>query len=1643
MKLKTDKILITVIALLLLAVTVIIVVSFYQSRQLNDTAKRVVHTQELLIQAEKLLSLISAHEAGSRGYVLTGKKSFLSPLEVSQKTINDECLRLKALTKDNPVQQSRADSLLFYIDKKLNFSKNTIAVLEQNGAAAAAALIETEEGKKYTDQIRRIVDQVQATGNELLVMQKESNEKKSKGLNAILLSVVVSIFLIVFFFIQNIRLDFNERKKAAAALEELNNGLEQKVKERTASINLSEKKYRYLFESNPMPMWVMDLATFKFLDVNKTAVLNYGFSREEFLSMTALDIRPAADHDLFKQSDHTSEVNADNYNKGIWKHHKKDGTIIQVEVIAHPIIFEGVPARLILANNITARVIAEQKLFESEKRFKALVENNEGIISLVDEKLNVLFRSASASRITGWSNSEFEEGNAARYIHPDDLEATSAALAKTVAAPGKNFNLSIRVMHKEGHYIWLEGILKCMLHDPAVRGIITNLQDVTERKKAEEKLFKANRLYLFISQVNQMIVRATDQTALFRDACQIAVEHGKFRMAWIGIIDEKTNQVIPAAQAGEDMEYIARIKPISMAVIPEACDPVGSALKEGKYIICNDIESDPQMAPWNETALNAGYLSSMTLPIIVSGKVSGAFSFYASEKNFFDAGEIALLEEATCDVGFALEIFKKDALRKKAELAVLESERRYQTLAEISPVGIFHTDETGYTTYVNPCWCKISGLSYDQGIGNGWLNAVHAADKKLLAARWELATKARAESVSEYRFMHADGSIAWVMGQAIPERKPDGQIIGYVGTITDITERKKAEEAIWREKVLSDKIINSLPGIFYLSDSTPKLLRWNQALETISGYTKEEIEKMNPALLFDPEDHPVLRAGIAKSQKEGKADVEIRLLTKTGQRIPFYFTGVGVEYNGQPAVMGIGIDASEHKKAEEEIKRVNQRFETIARATNDAVFEMDKLKDESWYNNAFLQLFKESDADENFKPDVPAWRSKIHPDDKERVIEKLETAYAGDTTVWSDEFRFQKADGSYGTYYDRAYLTRDESGKVIREVGSMTDITELKKAEESLKVANHRFELLAKATNDVIWDWDLTTNKLWWNNSYYNVFGVDSNSPLDINCWSKSVHPDDKKRVLNGLYKLIDSGENYWEDEYRCIKTNGDILFIYDRGFVLRNDQGKAYRMIGSMLDFTERKNAGEAIRASEEQYRTLVEQASDAIFIANAEGMIITVNTSACKLSQYTELQLLQMSIYDFAMMEDLQKNPFHFDELNQGKTVITERVMKGKDELVLNIEITAKQLSDRRLLIFVRDISGRIKAQNEIIREKNLSDSIINSLPGVFYLYNSDRKFLRWNKNFETVTMYTAGEIEKMSPLDFYDNDEKEMIDQKITSTFIHGTENVQADFLLKTKEKVPYYFTGISIEYEGSLCLMGVGIDFTERIRAQEEIKQNSEKLRQLTAHLQNIREEERKRIGREIHDELGQQLTAIKMDVAWVNKKIPEENTELKDKVKNMIQLLDGSNQSIRRILSELRPTILDDYGLVEAVEWLGQQFTQNTGIPVKFSSSDTQVKLPEQIATCIFRVYQEALTNITRYAHADKVSTSLTMSDESIIFHVEDNGQGFDGAAIQSKKSFGILGMKERVHLLGGSFELISTPGIGTSITINIPLTSKS
>ncbi len=230
-----------------------------------------------------------------------------------------------------------------------------------------------------------------------------------------------------------------------------------------------------------------------------------------------------------------------------------------------------------------------------------------------------------------------------------------------------------------------------------------------------------------------------------------------------------------------------------------------------------------------------------------------------------------------------------------------------------------------------------------------------------------------------------------------------------------------------------------------------------------------------------------------------------------------------------------------------------------------------------------------------------------------------------------------------------------------------------------------------------------------------------------------------------------------------------------------------------------------------------------------------------------------------------------------------------------------------------------------------------------------------------------------------------------------------------------------------------------DITDKKKAEQELEETNMQLRNLSSHLQNIREEERMQIARDIHDELGQQLTGLKIDMYWLSKRLSTQDEAIIKKMSSTIELIDETIKSVRRISSNLRPSILDDLGLIAALEWHSQEVGKRSEIEINFSSDGVKFDVPVAITTAVFRVYQEILTNAIRHANANTITSDLKIKDNQLMMEVKDDGQGMDLTKISSKKTLGLIGMKERVYALGGKFELKSKPGKGTQIKISIPV----
>jgi PAS domain S-box-containing protein len=358
--------------------------------------------------------------------------------------------------------------------------------------------------------------------------------------------------------------------------------------------------------------------------------------------------------------------------------------------------------------------------------------------------------------------------------------------------------------------------------------------------------------------------------------------------------------------------------------------------------------------------------------------------------------------------------------------------------------------------------------------------------------------------------------------------------------------------------------------------------------------------------------------------------------------------------------------------------------------------------------------------------------------------------------------------------------------------------------------------------------------------------------------------------------------------------------------------------------------------------------------------------------------------------------------------------------------------------------EIAERKKAQEELVVEKELSNEILNNIPAMVVLIDKNYGYMRWNKQLELATGLTAKQLLKAHAVEdfFKDEKSKNAAYKLLHEAFEKGIAQGDVTPLFPNMEAT-FHVIIRRITYEGQTCLLVLGSDISERKKAEEQLNESYLQIRSLTEHLQNIREEEQTRIAREIHDVLGQQLTVMKINVNLLNGKVANSNEQVKVKLQELSGLIDETIQTVRKISSELRPKLLDDLGLVAAMDWHLKEFEKQSGIRTYFNEPEEEWELSEKTKTGLFRIFQEALTNVARHAQATQVQVALTKNNGQLRLSITDNGKGFSLQEAAQKKTLGMLGMKERTAIIGGDYQIHSEPGKGTSVIILLPIQNKS
>lgn len=350
--------------------------------------------------------------------------------------------------------------------------------------------------------------------------------------------------------------------------------------------------------------------------------------------------------------------------------------------------------------------------------------------------------------------------------------------------------------------------------------------------------------------------------------------------------------------------------------------------------------------------------------------------------------------------------------------------------------------------------------------------------------------------------------------------------------------------------------------------------------------------------------------------------------------------------------------------------------------------------------------------------------------------------------------------------------------------------------------------------------------------------------------------------------------------------------------------------------------------------------------------------------------------------------------------------------------------------------------KTERELIKNEKKFRDLVDLLPQTVYEMDLHGNFKFTNKYGIQSFGYTQEDINKgVNFLQLFVASERKRVRTNIQS-ILEGSSTAGNEYTSLRKDGTTFqslFYSNPIIQNDEAVGLRGVVIDITDRKKAESDLKESRDQLRSLASHLQTVREEERLIMAREIHDELGQALTALKMDLIWMQKRFTPEQEEHLKKVRSMSDLVDSTIQTVRRISTELRPGLIDDLGLQAAMEWYCGEFQNRTGIKCNLELDEDDHPLEQDRVIAVFRIFQEALTNIARHANANKVHVSLHFNSETLSMEIKDNGKGITEEQIFNPKSLGLVGLRERVNPWGGTVNISGMKNIGTTVKVILPI----
>lgn len=1002
-----------------------------------------------------------------------------------------------------------------------------------------------------------------------------------------------------------------------------------------------------------------------------------GFAPEELVGqdvsefLASLCSEPASIDEIYRgvdpQSDifHTARLAA------------KNGSSIDVELSVSRVPSEGTPETMTVIRDITRRTLAEEALQQSEERLRALIENAQDVIVVVDAEGRVVYESPSVEKLVGYTVDEVLGSDGLSFIHPEDGREALDTLSNLLLEPGATATVELRARHRDGSWRVAEAIAQNLLEHPAVRGIVVNVRDITERRQVEDALRQA------------------------RDELETRVKQRTIELA-----QANSELQIEVAERKQAEEALRQSEEYFRALLENSLDAIVVINPDGTYRYQTpSVQTITGHSPEERLGRNIFDLvhpdDRERVTRDFERMVRGELANVETETRICrDDGRHRILEVrganllSNSSVGAIVASFRDVTEQRQAQEVLKHSEEFFRALLDNSLDAIVLLNRDGTMRYKNPANERMLGYDQEERVGGGPFDHIHPDDVSQLIDKYsEFMSEPGGTLHAEVRVQHKDSS--WRVVEAIGCNLLHNPALEcVVVNMRDITERKLAEQALReREEHFRSLIENSLDGIA-IADRKGVIRYESPSVERIAGYAPEELVGKRMMDYIHPDDVPrVLSLFKELSTNPGQtASFECRFKLKNGQWATF--EAIMRNLLEDPIVNGFVInyrDISERKMAEEELRIKENAIENSI----NAVAMSDMVGNITYVNRACMSLWGN-----NSKEDLigkPYWKLIEVAD---VPIAKEIAASIVETGAWEGELRGRRKDGRQLYVQVASALVKDEKGTPIHTISSFIDVTERKMAEEALRASEEKFRRFLEDMNDgycVLEGFNIA----YANARCAEMFGYDQHEVIGQPF--KEFLPPEIVEELARIHARRQRGE--WvpsQYEGRLVRKDGTECTV-EFGPRLTEYQGKPAVSV-VIRDITQRKLMEKALRESEAEFRTIFEEAAIGIALIDMQARPLEINMAFQEMLGYDMEDLKNMSSFDYLHPEDALSDAPMFEDMVNGAREhynIEKRLIRKDGESLWvrqNLSLVRGAEGEPRFMIaMIEDINERKKAEEE----------------------------------------------------------------------------------------------------------------------------------------------------------------------------------------------------------------------------------------------------------------------------------------------------------------------------------------------------------